>query len=73
MDEFFEALTLMQTKKIKPFPIILYGKKYWSGLIDWMEKELLHNGLISRGDEKLFHLVGTPEEAVRVILRHKNK
>ena len=73
MDELFESLTLIQTKKITPFPVILYGREYWGGLIDWMEKQLLKTGLISPGDEKLFYLVSTPEEAVKAILNHKKK
>jgi uncharacterized protein (TIGR00730 family) len=72
MDELFEAVTLIQTKKIKPFPIILYDKEYWKGLVEWMNKKLLKTGLISPGDEKLFHVVSTPKEAVKVIMKHKN-
>lgn len=71
LDELFEALTLIQTQKIKPFPVILYDKKYWAGLLDWMKENLLKTGLISPGDEKLFHVVSTPEEAVKAILGHK--
>jgi uncharacterized protein (TIGR00730 family) len=73
MDELFEALTLIQTQKIKPFPVILYDKKYWAGLIGWMKNELLDSGLISTGDDKLFYLVSTPEEAVKAILSHKKR
>jgi uncharacterized protein (TIGR00730 family) len=73
MDELFEALTLIQTQKIKPFPVILYDKKYWTGMIKWMKSELLDSGLISIGDEKLFYLVSTPEEAVKAILSHKKR
>ncbi|WP_373331482.1 LOG family protein [Salmonirosea aquatica] len=68
LDELFEALTLIQTKKIGRFPIILVGKKYWSGLIDWIQNTLLEaENNISAPDLKLFSVVETPDEAVRVI------
>lgn len=67
LDELTEALTLIQTKKIGRFPIVLVGKKFWGGLLDWWRKALLHEGMISEDDEDLFNLVDTPEEAVRVI------
>lgn len=68
LDELFEALTLIQTKKIGRFPIIMVGKSYWSGLIDWIKFTMLegeHN--INPEDLKLFSIVDTPDEAVRVI------
>jgi hypothetical protein len=64
-DELFEAITLIQTKKIGRFPIILVGKKYWTGLINWIKSEMLteeHN--ISPDDMELFTLVDTAAEAV---------
>lgn len=68
LDEFFEALTLIQTKKIGKFPIVLVGKKYWSGLIDWIKQTMLHDeNNISESDLDLFSLVETPTEAVKVI------
>jgi uncharacterized protein (TIGR00730 family) len=68
LDELFEALTLIQTKKIGRFPIILVGKKFWGGLIDWT-KEVLCNqeGNICIEDLDLINLVDTPSEAVKVI------
>jgi uncharacterized protein (TIGR00730 family) len=68
LDELFEALTLIQTKKIGRFPIVLVGRSYWSGLIDWIKSTMLekeHN--INPEDLKLFNVVDTAEEAVRVI------
>lgn len=68
LDELFEALTLIQTKKIARFPIVLVGKAYWQGLIDWIMDVMLgqeHN--ISPEDMKLISLVDTPTEAVKVI------
>jgi len=69
MDELFEAITLIQTYKIGRFPIVLVGKKFWSGLLDWIENTLLEEGNISPGDLKLFRVVDTAEEAVE----HFNK
>jgi uncharacterized protein (TIGR00730 family) len=67
LDEMTEALTLIQTKKIGRFPIVLVGKKFWRGLIDWFMKVLVSEGMISENDDELFSLVDTPEEAVKVI------
>ncbi|MCZ4409269.1 TIGR00730 family Rossman fold protein [Cryomorphaceae bacterium 1068] len=65
LDELFEALTLIQTGKIGRFPIILYGKDYWEGLLDWIKSTLLENyKSISEQDLELFRLANTPEEAV---------
>ncbi|MBI5632136.1 MAG: TIGR00730 family Rossman fold protein [Nitrospirae bacterium] len=70
MDELFEALTLVQTKRIKSFPIILYGSEYWEGLIDWMKKTLIAQGTIEREDFALFSLVDKPEEVRFLINEH---
>lgn len=64
LDELFEALTLIQTKKIGRFPIVLVGVKYWSGLIDWMKDTIIPTGNISEKDFELYRLVDTAEEAV---------
>lgn len=70
MDELFEALTLVQTGKIESFPIILYGKKYWEGLIDWMKKTLVPEGTIDRTDFALFHVVDEPVEVCEILKEH---
>jgi uncharacterized protein (TIGR00730 family) len=70
MDELFEALTLVQTKRIKSFPIILYGSEYWEGLIDWMKKTLIAQGTIEREDFALFSLVDKPEDVRFLINEH---
>src|SRR6187551_1481213 len=67
LDEMSEALTLIQTKKIGRFPIVLVGKKFWKGLIDWFMKVLVMEGMISENDDELFSVVDTPEEAIKVI------
>jgi uncharacterized protein (TIGR00730 family) len=67
MDELFEAVTLIQTKKIGAFPIVLVGKDYWCGLFDWIKSVLLKEGNISDEDLDLIHIVDTPSEAVAVV------
>jgi hypothetical protein len=68
LDELFEALTLIQTKKIGRFPIVLVGRSYWSGLMDWVKGTMLEEeNNINPEDLKLFSIVDTAEEAVHVI------
>lgn len=64
LDELFEALTLIQTQKIGRFPIVLVGKEYWSGLLDWMKSTIAAAGNMSEKDFDLYRIVDTPEEAV---------
>jgi uncharacterized protein (TIGR00730 family) len=66
-DELFEAMTLIQTKKIGTFPIILVGKKYWEGLVVWIREVMLTEGNIAESDLDLFSVVDTSEEAVGLI------
>jgi len=70
MDELFEALTLIQTMKIKPFPIYMMGVSYWEGLLTWMKDTLLAEGCISPEDLNLIHLTDDPEEVANGIERH---
>ena len=67
LDELFESLTLIQTKKISRFPVILMDKKYWHGLYDWMTSTLLAEGKISEKDLALFNIVDSPEETIEFI------
>ncbi|SMO42348.1 TIGR00730 family Rossman fold protein [Fodinibius sediminis] len=67
MDEFFEALTLIQTHKIEAFPVVLVGTEYWKGLVDWITTTMIDNGTISDGDVDLFQLTDDPDEAVHFI------
>jgi len=69
LDELFEALTLIQTERIKFFPVILIDSKYWEGLIDWIKGTLIKEKSISESDLEIFNLVDTPEEAVGIIKR----
>jgi uncharacterized protein (TIGR00730 family) len=69
-DELFEAITLIQTRKIGKFPIILVGRKYWKGLLDWIEEVMLEEEEnITREDMKIFSLVDTSDEAVEAITK----
>lgn len=67
MDELFESLTLIQTHKIKAFPVILVGSDYWKGLLDWMNEVVLKGGKISDSDIDIFQLINEPTEIVKVI------
>ena len=67
LDELFEALTLVQTHKIRKIPIILVESSFWKGLVDWMENTLLAQGMISKDNMDLFHVVDTKEEVLSII------
>jgi len=70
LDELFEALTLIQTQKIRRFPIILLGREYWSGLIAWLRETMLGAGCIDAADLDLIHLCDDPDEAAQIITTH---
>lgn len=70
MDELFEALTLIQTKKIKSFPLILMGSEYWRGLIDWLKNTMMQEGKINPVDMELIQIVDEPEEVVKLIKKY---
>ena len=67
MDELMESVTLIQTRRIRPFPVILVGTEYWRGFLDWMRGVVLREGKISPGDMDIFQLADEPEEVVRII------
>jgi uncharacterized protein (TIGR00730 family) len=67
LDELFEALVLIQTRKIHSFPLILVGTDWWSGLIDWMRERLEGEGMISPGDLDLVHVTDEPDEVVEIV------
>ena len=69
LDELFESFTLLQTSKINKFPIILVGRGYWKGLIDWIKEKLLGQNNISPEDLKLFEVVDTVEEVIECLNR----
>jgi hypothetical protein len=67
IDELFESLTLVQTGKVTTFPIILVGRDYWSGLLDWLRTVMAMDGKVSRSDLDLIHLVDDPDEVVEIL------
>lgn len=69
LDELFESLTLIQTQRIRSFPVILMDSGYWKGLIDWMRETLIKEKSISNSDLEIYSLVDTPEEAINIIKR----
>ena len=69
LDELFEALTLVQTRKVTRFPVVLVGTEYWGGLIDWLRSSLLDGGKIKPEDLDLIHVVDDVHEAVTAIVR----
>ncbi len=70
LDELFEALTLIQTKKIKPFPIYLVGKEYWTGMLDWLKNTALAQGNIKQEDLDLIRISDDPDEIAEGIEKH---
>jgi len=68
MDELFEALTLIQTGKVRNFPVILFGRRYWQGLLDWLRRTMMAEGKIDPEDLDLVVVTDSPEEAVRVVV-----
>ncbi len=68
IDELFEALTLIQTGKIRDFPIVLFGSSYWQGLLDWLRDTMAAEGKVSDADLGLLDLTDSPEEVLRIVL-----
>lgn len=69
LDELFEAVTLIQTDRIKPLPVVLFGVDYWSGLVEWIKARLLHDGMISSEDMDIISLADDPAEVLRIVKR----
>jgi uncharacterized protein (TIGR00730 family) len=67
MDEFFEALTLVQTRKMHEVPIIMMGSEYWKGLVAWLKKDMLGEAYIDKADLKLIKMTDDPAEAIGII------
>jgi uncharacterized protein (TIGR00730 family) len=72
LDELFEALTLIQTKKIRNFPVVLFGSKYWSGMLNWLTEVVLPSGKIAVHDLDLFHVTDSPAEVVEIVTRSQS-
>ena len=73
LDEIFEALTLKQTGKIHEFPVILMGRDYWRGLLDWLSDQPLENRMISQRDLRLLHVTDDVDEVVQIIDRNQQQ
>ena len=71
-DELFEALTLIQTRKIRNFPVVLFGSHYWSGLLEWFKAVVLPGGKISDVDFSIFHVTDSPQEVIEIMNRSQN-
>jgi uncharacterized protein (TIGR00730 family) len=68
MDELFEALTLIQTRKIRNFPVVLFGSQYWRGLLQWLTSTMLNEKMINSEDLGLIHLTDSPHDAVEFVV-----
>lgn len=73
LDELFEAITLVQTKRIEPFPVIMVGREFWKDMTAWITKTLLTNDMIEKQDLNLFTVVDTPDEVISVINKFYRK
>lgn len=73
LDEFFEAITLIQTRKIHPFPVVLMDSNYWSGLLSWLKSTVLENGMLSRTDLEVFSVTDDPKQAVAIVKKFYRK
>ena len=67
LDELFEAVTLIQTHRIKPLPVILFGTRFWSGLIDWIKSRLVEEKTISQNDLNIIHITDDMDEVLRIV------
>jgi uncharacterized protein (TIGR00730 family) len=72
LDELFEALTLIQTRKIKNFPVVLFGTKFWAGLVDWVKATLLRERMVSDADVLLLQTTDSPAEVVDIVVRSQD-
>jgi uncharacterized protein (TIGR00730 family) len=67
LDEMFEAVTLIQTHRVKPFPVILFGSEYWGGLVEWIRTRLLENHMISADNLDILRITDDPEDVLRAV------
>ncbi|GGP88754.1 LOG family protein [Streptomyces roseolilacinus] len=73
LDELFEALTLVQTRKVTRFPIVLFGTEYWSGLVDWLRGTVIAQGKAAERDLMLFHVTDDVDEAVALVSKEAGR
>lgn len=72
LDELFESLTLIQTRKIRNFPVVLFGTDYWAGMLKWLKETMLAEGKILESDLKLLYLTDSPAEVVETVVRSQD-
>ena len=72
LDEMFEALTLIQTRKIRNFPVILFGKSYWAGMLDWLKGIMMEEGKIVESDLKLLYCTDSPAEVAEIVSKSQD-
>jgi len=72
LDELFESLTLIQTRKIRNFPVVLFGKDYWGGMMEWVKGPMLSEGKISDEDMRRLHLTDSPAEVVEIVVKSQD-
>lgn len=72
LDELFEALTLIQTRKIRNFPVVLFGSEYWNGLMNWIRDCAMKEGKVSEQDLKLLHMTDSPAEVVQIVVNSQS-
>ena len=72
LDELFEALTLIQTRKIHHFPVVLYGSEYWRPMLDWLKGPMLSEGKIVDEDFRRLHVTDSPEQIVKIVSDSKS-
>jgi hypothetical protein len=70
LDEFLEAIALIQTSRMEPRPVILFNKKYWQGLIDWFKDILLRENMVDKKDLNIFNVVERPEQALKIVNKY---
>ncbi len=73
LDEFYEAMNLIQTERIPRFPVVLFGREYWQGMVKWLRDIVLKNGNISPQDMDIFQIADTPKEVVAIIKKFYKK
>jgi hypothetical protein len=73
LDELFETITLIQTNRIRKFPVILVGTEYWEGLIQWVKDKLLQEKMISKNDMDILHVLDSPDDIVKLVMNFKNE
>jgi uncharacterized protein (TIGR00730 family) len=72
LDELFESLTLIQTRKIKNFPVVLFGSAYWKGMVEWVRELMLTEGKIREADLRMLNLTDSPEEVVEIVVKSQD-